>query len=76
MTRRRPFCLRIMPTSSSKGLDVLQWMDARSIGEMVENEHPQIIAIILSVLEYDIAADVLNFIPDAVRPEVVQRWRH
>ena len=64
---------RIMPTSSSKGLDVLQWMDARSIGEMVENEHPQIIAIILSVLEYDIAADVLNFIPEKVRSEVVQR---
>ena len=64
---------RIMPSSSSKGLDILQWMDARSIGEMVEEEHPQIIAIILSVLEYDIAADVLNFIPDDVRAEVVHR---
>ena len=38
---------RIMPSSSSKGLDILQWMDARSIGEMVTDEHPQIIAIIL-----------------------------
>jgi len=38
---------RIMPGSSSKGLDILQWMDARSIGEMVIDEHPQIIAIIL-----------------------------
>ena len=64
---------RIMPSSASKGLDILQWMDARSIGEMVEEEHPQIIAIILSVLEYDIAADVLNFIPDEVRAEVVHR---
>jgi len=64
---------RIMPGSSSKGLDILQWMDARSIGEMVEDEHPQIIAIILSVLEYDIAADVLNFIPEEVRAEVVHR---
>lgn len=64
---------RIMPSSSSKGLDILQWMDARSIGEMVANEHPQIIAIILSVLEYDIAADVLNFIPLGVRAEVVHR---
>lgn len=64
---------RIMPSSTSKGLDILQWMDARSIGEMVANEHPQIIAIILSVLEYDIAADVLNFIPAGVRGEVVHR---
>ncbi len=64
---------RIMPSSSSKGLDILQWMDARSIGEMVAAEHPQIIAIILSVLEYDIAADVLNFIPNNVRADVVHR---
>ena len=64
---------RIMPSSSSKGLDILQWMDARSIGEMVADEHPQIIAIILSVLEYDIAADVLNFIDPEVRAEVVHR---
>ena len=64
---------RIMPGSSSKGLDILQWMDARSIGEMVIDEHPQIIAIILSVLDYDIAADVLNFIPADIRAEVVHR---
>ena len=64
---------RILPSSSSKGLDILQWMDARSIGEMVASEHPQIIAIILSVLEYDIAADVLNFIPGNVRADVVHR---
>ena len=64
---------RIMPGSSSKGLDILRWMDARSIGEMVVDEHPQVIAIILSVLEYDVAADVLNFIPVEVRAEVIQR---
>ena len=64
---------RILPSASSKGLDILQWMDARSIGEMVASEHPQIIAIILSVLEYDIAADVLNFIPSNVRADVVHR---
>lgn len=64
---------RIMPGSSSKGLDILRWMDARSIGEMVVEEHPQVIAIILSVLEYDVAADVLNFIPAEVRAEVIQR---
>ena len=64
---------RIMPGSSSKGLDILRWMDARSIGEMVVEEHPQVIAIILSVLEYYIAADVLNFIPAEVRAEVIQR---
>ena len=31
------------------------------------------IAIILSVVEYDVAADVLNFLPAETRPEVIQR---
>lgn len=64
---------RIMPGSSSKGLEILRWMDARSIGEMIRDEHPQVVAIILSVLEYDIAADVLNFLPADSRAEVMQR---
>jgi flagellar motor switch protein FliG len=65
---------RIMPGGvSSKGLEMLQWMDARSIGEMVGGEHPQVIAIVMSVLEYDVAADVLNYLPDRIRPEIVKR---
>ena len=50
---------KIMPATSNKGLEILQWMDARSIAEIISGEHPQISAIILSVLEADIAAQVL-----------------
>jgi flagellar motor switch protein FliG len=64
---------RIMPGSSSKGLELLRWMDARSIGDMIGEEHPQVVAIILSVLEYDVAADVLNFLPAENRAEIMQR---
>lgn len=65
---------RIMPGgASSKGLEMLQWMDARSIGEMIGGEHPQVIAIVMSVLEYDVAADVLNYLPARIRPEIVKR---
>ena len=64
---------RIMPGQSSKGLEVLQWMDARSIAEMISTEHPQVTAIILSVLEHEVAADVLSFLPAATRPEIIQR---
>ena len=64
---------RIMPGSGTKGLEILQWMDARAIAEMIKTEHPQVIAIILSVLEFEVAADVLNFLPPPVRPEVIQR---
>jgi flagellar motor switch protein FliG len=64
---------RIMPGQGSKGLEILKWMDARSIAEMIRGEHPQVVAIILSVLEYTVAADVLNFLPPEARPEIIQR---
>jgi flagellar motor switch protein FliG len=64
---------RIMPNQGSKGLEILKWMDARSIAEMIRGEHPQVTAIILSVLEYDVAADVLAFLDPAQRAEIMQR---
>ena len=64
---------RIMPGQGSKGLEILKWMDARSIADMIRNEHPQVVAIILSVLEYDVAADVLNYLPAESRAEIIQR---
>lgn len=64
---------RIMPNRASRGLEILQWMDARAIAEMIRGEHPQVTAIILSVLESDVAADVLSFLPSDSRAEVIQR---
>jgi flagellar motor switch protein FliG len=64
---------RIMPGQGNKGLDILKWMDARSIADMIRSEHPQVIAIILSVLDYDVAADVLNYLAPEARPEIIQR---
>jgi flagellar motor switch protein FliG len=64
---------RIMPGQGSKGLEILKWMDARSIAEMIRGEHPQVTAIILSVLDYDVAADVLAFLDPPTRAEIMQR---
>ena len=64
---------RIMPNRASRGLEILQWMDARAIAEMIKTEHPQVTAIILSVLEAEVAADVLAYVPNDTRPEVIQR---
>ncbi len=64
---------RINPGRASKGLEILNWMDARSIADMIQAEHPQVVAIILSVLENVVAADVLNYLPPETRSEVIQR---
>ena len=69
---------RIIPTRASNGLDILNWMDARSIAEMIRGEHPQIISIIVSFLEHEVAADVLHYLPEDLRADIIMRvhsWR-
>ncbi len=64
---------RIQLGRASKGLDSLKWMEPRSIAEMIRNEHPQIIAIVLAYLEPDQAGSVLGHLPEWLRADVVLR---
>lgn len=64
---------RILLGRNTKGLEQLKWMDPRSIGDLIRNEHPQIIAIILSYLDSDQAAEVLGNLHERIRPEVILR---
>ena len=64
---------KIMPPGSAKELEILQWMDPRAIGEILMDEHPQVSAIILSVLDGDIAAQVLGFLPPDKHMEIIER---
>ena len=64
---------RISLGGQRKGLDALKWMDARQVAELIRNEHPQIIAIVLSYLESDQAAEVLGFLPEGLRSDLVMR---
>jgi flagellar motor switch protein FliG len=64
---------RVLNGKNSKGLDSLKWMDPRAVADVVRNEHPQIIAIVLSYLESDHAAEVLKNLPEAIRSEVIMR---
>jgi flagellar motor switch protein FliG len=64
---------RITPASSERPIEILDWMDARSISELILDEHPQIIALIISYLDYALAADVLTLLPQDMQPDVVRR---
>jgi len=64
---------RILMGREAKGLDTLKWMDPRAVAEVIRNEHPQIIATILSYLEADHGAEVLSHLPERVRPDIVMR---
>mgnify|MGYP000317677314 CR=1 FL=1 len=64
---------RILMGANSKGIEQLKWMDVRSIADLIRMEHPQIIAMILSLLEADLAAEVLALLPDNQRSDIVMR---
>ena len=64
---------RITPASSERPIEILDWMDARAISELIIDEHPQIVALIISYLDYGLAADVLGLLPLELQPEVVRR---
>ncbi len=59
---------------NTNALDKLRWLDARSIAEFVAKEHPQVQAIILSYLQPEHAADVLDHLPnDDLRADLIMR---
>lgn len=64
---------RILLGGSTQGLETLKWMDPRSIADMIRNEHPQIMAIVLAYLDGDHAAEVMGHLPARVRPDLLMR---
>lgn len=64
---------RILLGGNSQGLESLKWMTPKSVAELIQNEHPQIIAIILSYLESDMSAEVLTSFPEKVRSDLLLR---
>ncbi len=64
---------RILFGRSSKGLESLKWMDARAVAELIRQEHPQIIAIVLAYLDADQSAEVLAQFPEWLRSDVILR---
>ncbi|MFL0799176.1 MAG: flagellar motor switch protein FliG [Agarilytica sp.] len=64
---------RILLGGNTTGLDTLKWMDARSVADIIRNEHPQIQAIVIAYLDSDQSAEILNYFPDKVRLDVMLR---
>ena len=64
---------RITPSSSERPIEILDWMDARSIAELVQDEHPQIVALITSYLDFGLASDVLSLLEPELQSDVIVR---
>ena len=64
---------RITPSESSNAIEILEWMDSRAIAELISDEHPQIISLIISYLEPTQASDVLVMLDEKLQPEIIKR---
>ena len=64
---------RMSATTPQKGIEILDWMDARSIAATISGEHPQVIAAVLSHLDAGLAAEVLQLLPEDLQADMVYR---
>ena len=71
--RARSMLNKVMQGTTTKGIDALKWMDARSVAGMIHGEHPQIVALVLASLDADHAAKIMAFLPAEMQSEVLVR---
>src|SRR5512145_2974681 len=60
---------RILQGADVTGIESLKWMDPGSVGELLRNEHPQIVAAILVHLDCEHASAVIKCFQERQRHE-------
>lgn len=71
--RAGPILERSMGENKVKGVDVLNWQQPRVIAEILQDEHPQVIAVVFTYLESEKAANALALLPKNLHVDVVKR---
>jgi flagellar motor switch protein FliG len=63
----------VAPQRSAASLEMLRWMDVDAISALLASEHPQVGALILSVLVPDVAARAIETLDEALQADLVLR---
>lgn len=63
----------IFSTEGQSGVDSLKWMDASAIAGGLRDEHPQVVALVLSSLQTEQSAQVVGLLPPTLRDEALLR---
>lgn len=63
----------IFDLEGQSGVDSLKWMDASAIAGGLREEHPQVVALVLSSLQAEQAAQVVAILPPTLRDEALLR---
>ena len=61
------------PSGKAEGLEAILALNADAVYELIKDEHPQTIAIILIHLETPVASDVVAILPDEIKTDVAVR---
>lgn len=61
------------PQAVSATLEIMRWLDPAVLAELLAEEHPQAIAVLLLQLETDVAAGALAALPEDLHAPVLQR---
>lgn len=72
-TKAESMMLRIEPTARQRSIEMARWLAPPVLLKLVEDEHPQVIAALLLMLEPEPAAEVLSSLPSQSQAAVVER---
>lgn len=64
---------RITPASAPRSLEMARWLAPAVLLTLIEDEHPQAIAVLLLMLEPEPGAELLSMLPAEKQPDVVER---
>ena len=63
----------LVGTGGSSGIEALRWMDPRTIMQIIGDEHPQVIASVMSQIDGRLSAQILAMLPEEMRTDVLLR---
>ncbi|WNO53694.1 flagellar motor switch protein FliG [Stakelama saccharophila] len=64
---------RITPPEAACAIELLEWLEPSEIAALIEDEHPQIAAVLIANLDPDVAAKVFELLPEASQPQILHR---
>jgi len=64
---------KIMLGGNTRGLDSLKWMEPQLVAGIIQNEHPQIQAIVVSYLGHELSGEVLSYMSESAVVELIIR---
>jgi len=72
-TKAASMMLRIEPDARPHSIEMARWLAPSVVVKLVEDEHPQVIAALLLMLEPEAAAEILSALPHDTQSAVVVR---